>query len=69
MLSPVFVSSSATGHWKSQKLSFRPGMCSGVPTADETLQIKGYLVVRRNQVRDCIDVAALSARSFATTKA
>jgi hypothetical protein len=31
-----------------------------VPTPDETLRIKGYLVVRRNQVRDYIDVAALS---------
>ena len=34
-----------------------------VPTPDETLRIKGYLVVRRNQVRDYIDVAALSDRS------
>jgi len=33
-----------------------------VPTPDETLRIKGYLVVRRNQVRDYIDVAALSDR-------
>ena len=33
-----------------------------MPTADETLRIKGYLVVRRNQVRDYIDVAALSDR-------
>jgi hypothetical protein len=33
-----------------------------VPTADETLRIKGYLVVRRNQVRDYIDVAAASDR-------
>lgn len=33
-----------------------------VPTADETLRIKGYLAVRRNQVRDYIDVAALSDR-------
>jgi hypothetical protein len=33
-----------------------------VPTADETLRIKGYLIVRRNQVRDYIDVAALSDR-------
>src|ERR1700730_18281170 len=31
-----------------------------VPTADETLRIKGYLVVRRNQVRDYLDVAALA---------
>ncbi|MCW2905798.1 MAG: hypothetical protein JWL68_587 [Actinomycetia bacterium] len=33
-----------------------------VPTADETLRIKGYLVVRRNHIRDYIDVAALSDR-------
>lgn len=31
-----------------------------VPTAAETLRIKGYLVVKRNQTRDYIDVAALS---------
>jgi hypothetical protein len=34
-----------------------------VLTPDETLRIKGYLVVRRNQVRDYLDVAALSDRS------
>jgi len=33
-----------------------------VPTPDEILRIKGYLVVRRNQVRDYLDVAALSNR-------
>jgi hypothetical protein len=32
------------------------------PTPDETLRLKGYLVVRRNQVRDYLDVAALSDR-------
>ncbi len=32
------------------------------PTPDETLRIKGYLVVRGNQVRDYLDVAALSDR-------
>lgn len=32
-----------------------------VPTADETLRIKGFLIVKRNQVRDYLDVAALSA--------
>jgi hypothetical protein len=31
-------------------------------TPEETLRIKGYLVVRRNQVRDYLDVAALSDR-------
>jgi hypothetical protein len=33
-----------------------------VPTPDETLRIKGYLIVRRNQVRDYLDVAALGDR-------
>jgi hypothetical protein len=33
-----------------------------VPTPDEILRIKGYLVVRRNQVRDYLAVAALSDR-------
>jgi hypothetical protein len=31
-----------------------------VPTAEETLRIKGFLIVRRNQTRDYLDVAALS---------
>jgi len=33
-----------------------------VPTPDETLRIKGYPIVRRHQVRDYLDVAALSDR-------
>jgi hypothetical protein len=33
-----------------------------VPTPEETLRVKGYLIVRRNQVRDYLDVAALSDR-------
>lgn len=33
-----------------------------VPTADETLRVKAFLIVRRNQTRDYLDVAALSAR-------
>src|ERR1700722_852402 len=33
-----------------------------VPTPEETLRIKGYLIVRRNQVRDYLDVVALSDR-------
>ncbi len=31
-----------------------------VPTADETLRVKGFLIVRRNQTRDYLDVAALA---------
>lgn len=38
------------------------GQSLRVPTPDETLRIKGYLIVRRNQVRDYLDVAALSDR-------
>ena len=38
------------------------GQALRVPTPDETLRIKGYLIVRRNQVRDYLDVAALSDR-------
>ena len=33
-----------------------------VPTPDETLRVKGYLIVRRNQTRDFLDVAALADR-------
>ena len=31
-----------------------------VPTSEETLRIKGYLIIARNQTRDYLDVAALS---------
>lgn len=34
-----------------------------VPTADEILRVKAFLVVRRNQTRDYLDVAALADRS------
>lgn len=44
------------------EITLPSGHAPRVPTADETLRIKGYLVVRRNQVRDYIDVAALSDR-------
>ena len=33
-----------------------------MPTPEETLRIKAFLLVRRNQVRDYLDVAALSDR-------
>lgn len=33
-----------------------------VPTAEETLRIKAFLIVRRNQTRDYLDTAALSNR-------
>jgi diaminopimelate decarboxylase len=33
-----------------------------VPTLEETLRIKAFLVVRRNQTRDYLDIAALAAQ-------
>jgi hypothetical protein len=38
------------------------GRALTVPTAQETLRIKGFLVMRRNQTRDYLDVAALADR-------
>jgi hypothetical protein len=38
------------------------GRALTVPTAEETLRIKGFLIVRRNQTRDYLDVAALADR-------
>lgn len=40
-----------------------------VPTFEETLRIKAFLVVRRNQTRDYLDVAALAARAGAARAA
>jgi hypothetical protein len=40
-----------------------------VPTAEETLRIKGFLIVRRNQTRDYLDVAALADRYGLSTAA
>ncbi|MFY9927565.1 MAG: hypothetical protein WAK82_06135 [Streptosporangiaceae bacterium] len=42
------------------EVSLPSGQALRVPTPDETLRIKGYLIVRRNQVRDYLDVAALA---------
>ncbi|MGH3300232.1 MAG: hypothetical protein ACRDOK_00905 [Streptosporangiaceae bacterium] len=44
------------------EITLPSGQTLRVPTPDETLRIKGYLIVRRNQVRDYLDVAALSDR-------
>jgi hypothetical protein len=44
------------------EVSLPSGRMIRVPTPDEVLRIKGYLIVRRNQVRDYLDVAALSDR-------
>ena len=40
----------------------RTGERVAVPTWDETLRIKAYLIVRRNQTRDFLDLAALADR-------
>jgi hypothetical protein len=44
------------------QLTLSSGRSLRVPTASETLRIKAFLVVRRNQTRDYLDVAALAAR-------
>jgi hypothetical protein len=42
------------------KVTLRSGGEITVPTAEETLRIKAFLVVRRNQTRDYLDLAALA---------
>lgn len=44
------------------QLRLPSGRSLRVPTAAETVRIKGFLVVRRNQTRDYLDVAALADR-------
>jgi hypothetical protein len=44
------------------EVTLASGRTLRVPTAEETLRIKGFLVVRRNQTRDYLDVAALAER-------
>lgn len=44
------------------KVSVPSGGEVTVPTAEETLRIKAFLAVRRNQTRDYLDLAALSDR-------
>lgn len=44
------------------ELRLPSGATVRVPTLDETLRIKAFLIVRRNQVRDYLDVAALADR-------
>jgi hypothetical protein len=43
------------------QLTLASGRVLRVPTVEETLRIKAFLLVRRNQTRDYLDVAALSA--------
>ena len=43
-----------------EEVSLPSGQPIRVPTAEEALRIKAWLIIRRNQVRDYLDVAALS---------
>lgn len=43
------------------KVELLSGAEVAVPTLEETLRIKAFLIVRRNQARDYLDVAALAA--------
>ena len=45
---------------ESAEVELSSGHVLRVPTAGETLRIKGFLIVRRNQTRDYLDVAALA---------
>ncbi len=45
-----------------QRVTLPSGRQITVPTLDEIARIKGYLIVKRNQMRDYLDVAALSYR-------
>lgn len=42
------------------RFEIAPGVMVTAPTAEESLRLKAYLVVQRNQVRDYLDVVALA---------
>lgn len=42
------------------EIEILPGVTVTAPTAEESVRIKAYLVVQRNQVRDYLDVVALT---------
>jgi hypothetical protein len=44
------------------RVTLPSGRTLTVPTAEETLRIKGFLIVRRNRTRDYLDVTALADR-------
>lgn len=48
--------------FEAQTVELPGGTSLIVPTPAETLRIKAYLIVKRNQTRDYLDVAALSER-------
>lgn len=45
---------------EAQVLDIGDGQTLRIPTRDEALRVKAYLIVQRNQVRDYLDVAALA---------
>lgn len=45
-----------------EELTLASGAVLTVPTIEEALRVKAFLAVRRNQVRDYLDIAALSDR-------
>lgn len=45
------------------------GLSVRAPTAEETLRVKAFLIVRRNQTRDYLDVVALAERHGAQSAA
>lgn len=45
---------------QTQQLVLPSGRAVRIPTREEALRVKAYLVVQRNQVRDYLDVAALA---------
>jgi hypothetical protein len=45
-----------------ERVELRSGATLTVPTIEEALRIKAFLAVQRNQVRDYLDIAALSDR-------
>ena len=47
---------------ETQRLVLPNGAQVTIPTIDEALRVKAYLIVARNQVRDYLDVAALADR-------
>jgi hypothetical protein len=47
---------------ETMQVTLPSGRVLTVPTAEEALRVKGFLIVRRNQTRDYLDVAALADR-------
>ncbi len=51
-----------TRRLETTQITLPSGRVLTVPTGEETLRITGFLIVRRNQTRDYLDVAALADR-------